>query len=842
MWPRPRRADDARMRASPASSPSTTRPPQRAESRPATVLTRVGGWCFDHPWRAIALWLAAVVTVFGAAGAVGPGFSATSDVPDSDSADGMAVLQAHFPELGTGGRSGTIVFRADQGVDDPEVRRAMEDLFAVVDAGFPDAAGDAEHPGATVVSPYSPQGAGQIAADGPLAGQVAYAQVNLAADVEDTASGRIGEAIAERAPAIDGLEVYPGGQYLTVADPPASELIGVAFAVVVLIVAFGSVLAMGLPIAVALGGVGAGVGGIVLLSNAVAIPEESTILALMIGLGVGIDYALFVITRYREGLHAGRSPRDATLAAMDSAGRAVVFAGTTVVVSMLGLLLVGIGWIGGVGVAVSATVLATMTASVTLLPALLGLVRGRVEVTRWRGLVAAGCGSVALLGAGLGVPALAAAGAVLAVLTLLASLAARPLRRTVPHRTPVPAGQTLAHRWSRTIQRRPWAWLATATVVLLVLASPVLDLRLGWPDEGNFPEGTDVRQAYDLLADAFGPGFNGPFVITAVPGVGGAAAGGEDVATLAGALADTPGVASVTPPMPDDPAAPAAWVMTLVPTTAPQDEATTALARELRADVIPAATAGSGLEVDVTGLTATNVDTTDYLADRMLLFFAAVLALSFVLLAAVFRSLLVPLKAVVMNVASIAAAYGVVVAVFQWGWGSRLLGLEGGPINPYVPMMLFAVVFGLSMDYEVFLLSRIREEYARTGDARGSVADGLAATARVITAAAAIMVAVFASFLLEDLRDIKVFGLGLAVAVLLDATLVRMLLVPATMELLGDRNWWIPRWLDRRLPRLHVEARPTATDIALAPRTKYPYRDESDRTKYDKPLASSTHS
>jgi putative drug exporter of the RND superfamily len=779
---------------------------------PTPTLTRVSAWCFDHPAAAITLWLVGLVAVFGGAGAVGPAFSATADVPDSDSADGFAVLGEHFPELGTGGRSGTIVFRARQGVDDPDVRAAMEELFALVDAGFPDEDGVPEHPGATVVSPYSERGAGQVAREGPLAGEVAYAAVNLAADVDDTESGRIGQAIVEHAPAIEGLEVAAGGQYLAEFQAPESELIGVAFAVVVLIVAFGSVLAMGLPIAVAAGGVGAGVAAIVLLSNVLPIPEPATLLALMIGLGVGIDYALFVVTRYRESLHAGRSPRDATADAMGSAGRAVVFAGTTVVISILGLLLVGIGWVGGVGVAVAVTVLATMLASTTLLPALLGLARERVEVTRWRGLLAAAFVAAAVLGVGVGFPPLAVLGAVGAGLTLLASTAVRSLRRPVPRRTARPVAQTYAHRWSRAIQRRPWPWLVGAAAVLLAIASPVTSMRLGWPDEGNFPEDTPTRRAYELLGDAFGDGFNGPFLITVVPGTDADDPAGA-VAALQGTLARTPGVATVTPPLADDPTAPAAYMMTLVPTTAPQEAATTDLVTELRADVIPAAVAGTGLEVDVTGLAASDIDTTDHLAGRMPVFFVAVLAVSFVLLALVFRSLLVPLKAVVMNVMSIAAAYGACVAVFQWGWGGPLLGIEGAPVNPYIPMMLFAIVFGLSMDYEVFMLSRIREEYARTGDATGSVADGLAATARVITAAAAIMVVVFGSFVFEDVRDLKLFGLGLAVAVLLDATLVRMVLVPATMELLGERNWWIPRWLDGLLPRLRVEGRPGGSPL-----------------------------
>ncbi|HVL06502.1 MAG TPA: MMPL family transporter [Acidimicrobiales bacterium] len=782
--------------------------------RRATLLGRIAGWCFENRVKAVGLWLAALFMIFGAAGALGPRFSASSAVPDSGSAAGFAVLQEHFPDLGTGGQSGTIVFRARQGVDDPGVRAAMEALFTLVDAGFPDGAGVPKHPGGTVVSPYSEGGKGQIARSGPLANQVAYAQVNLSTAVDDTESGLLGRAISAHAPVIDGLDVLPGGQYLAVIEPPKTELIGVAFAVLVLIIAFGSVLAMGLPIAVALGGVGAGIGTTLVLSHLFTIPQETILLGMMIGLGVGIDYALFIVSRYREGLHEGRSPRDATVAAMDSAGRAVVFAGTTVMTSMLGLLLVGIGWIGGMGIGVSATVLATMLTSTTLLPVLLGFARTRVELTRWRGLIAAGFTAVALLGLGIGLAPLAAAAATLAVLTLLASIVVRPLRRSVPRRATKPVRATYAYRWSRTIQRSPWRWLIGATALLLVLAAPVTSLRLGWADEGNFPEETTTRQAYDLLAEGFGAGFNGPFLITVVPGAGDSP---QAVLRLHGALERTAGVAAVTPPIANDPARPAAYLMRLVATTAPQDEATSDLVRRLRADVIPDAAAGTGLDVHVTGSAAINIDITDYLAERMPIFFGAVLALSFLLLMTVFRSLLVPLKAVLMNVLTIGAAYGVVVAVFQWGWAGQLFGIEGGPINPFIPLMLFAVVFGLSMDYEVFMLSRIREEYLKTGDATTSVADGLASTARVITAAAAIMVVVFASFMLEDLREIKLFGLGLALAVLLDATLVRMVVVPATMELLGDRNWWLPGWIERLLPHFAIERSAQSIEGPLAP-------------------------
>ena len=385
---------------------------------------------------------------------------------------------------------------------------------------------------------------------------------------------------------------------------------------------------------------------------------------------------------------------------------------------------------------------------------------------------------------------------------MLVSFAVRPLRKTVPHRPPKPIRETLAYRWSRTIQHRPWLWVVAGTLFLLTLAAPVLGLRLGFSDEGNLAEDTYTRQAYDLLAEGFGAGFNGPFIITVVPGDGDSVAA---VDTLQQALAETPGVAAVTPAFPNRPDAPEAYLINLVPTTAPQDAATTELVTTLRDDVIPAAIAGTALDVKVTGTAAANIDFTDFLARRTPVFFGAVLALSFLLLMVVFRSILVPLKAVVMNLLSIGAAYGVLVVIFQWGWGADLIGIDTGPIEAIVPLMLFAIIFGLSMDYEVFLLSRVREEYDKTGDSATAVADGLAKTARVITAAAAIMVVVFGSFVFEDDRTAKLFGIGFALAVLLDATIVRMLLVPATMELLGDRNWWMPAWLDRIIPKLNVD-------------------------------------
>jgi RND superfamily putative drug exporter len=388
------------------------------------------------------------------------------------------------------------------------------------------------------------------------------------------------------------------------------------------------------------------------------------------------------------------------------------------------------------------------------------------------------------------------------------------LKREVPKPTRKPADQTVWYRWSHVIQRRPWPFLIGGVAVLLLLAYPLLDLRLGASDEGNYAEDTTTRQAYDLLAEGFGPGYNSPFMAVA------ALDGPDDLAAfeqVRAAIESTEGVATVSPAIPNDPSNPTAAIAQIYAEFPPQSEQAEQLVVGLRSDVIPAAESAGGdnVEVLLTGNVPANIDFSDYLAGRQILFFGVVLLASFVLLMVVFRSILVPVKAVVMNLLSIASAYGVIVALFQWGHLSGITGLADGPIEPWAPMMLFAIVFGLSMDYEVFLLSRIREEYEHTRDAKNSVADGLASTARVITAAAAIMVVVFGSFVLEDDRISKLMGVGLAVAVLLDATVVRMILVPATMELLGDKNWWIPRWLDKILPRLHVEGSPThKADIA----------------------------
>ena len=754
---------------------------------------RLGSLCFRRRHIVAAAWFIALIVLGSIQGAVGTAFQDEFNLPNVESKKGFDILEEHFGGQGTG-VTGTIVFRADQGVRDPAVRSAMEALFAKVDA----------REDVTIASPYVEGGDRQIA----QSGKIAYADLEMPADTPFDETFKVSQEIEAAIPDIPGLEVEVGGAAFAEFAEPSSEVLGLAFAIVILILAFGSVLAMGLPVGVALGGISIGTILIGLISNVLTLPDFATVLGVMIGLGVGIDYALFIVTRYRENLHKGHSIQESVSIALDTAGRAVTFAGTTVVISLMGMLTMQVSFVGGLAVGAATVVAVTVVASLTLLPALLGFAGQRVDVTRWRGLIAAGLVAVALIGVGLKVSPLMV-GLPLAAIVLAASFVYAPLRREVPRFGQKPIRETLSYKWSRFIQHRPWQTAIAGAVVLIVLAIPVLGMRLGFSDEGNYAKDTTTRKAYDLLAEGFGPGFNGTFLLVAElpPGTD-----AGRLAAISDAVAADTGVAFVSPAVPDKPQSPAAALWRMVPKTAPQDAATTATVNRLRKTVLPPLEARAGFDVAVTGGVPVQVDFSNYLAARLPLFFAVVLGLSFLLLMTVFRSVLVPLKAVLMNLLSIGAAYGVAVAVFQWGWLSAITGVEPAPIEPFVPMMLFAIVFGLSMDYEVFLLSRVREEWVRTGDSRTSVADGLASTARVISAAAAIMVFLFGSFLLESDRIIKLFGLGLAVAVLLDATVVRMLLVPATMELLGDKNWWIPRWLDKVLPKVNVEGAPEGTD------------------------------
>ena len=707
------------------------------------MMRQLARFCYHRRRIVLSGWILLLVGLIVLSQVAGGESRTEFSLPGSESQEAFDLLE----ERGFATRAGEpaqIVFEAKQGVADPAVQQAMEAFFATVEEDV-----DA----ADVISPYEPAGARQMSEDGTIA----YAEVNLA-DRSQEEYQAVGEQIRELrdALAVDGLRVELGGTMFIEEAGFSSEFIGIIGAIIILLIAFGSVLAMGLPIVTALFGIGCGIALVGLTANVLSVPEFAAPAAGMIGIGVGIDYALFIVTRYRQGLHDGLDPEPAVIRAIDTAGRAVLFAGTTVVISLMGMLLINLDAMRGLAVSASLAVLMTMLASVTLLPAILGFVGRKIDA----------------LG--------------------------------LPHREQAEGDtrRSIWYRWSRVIQRRPWPAVVIGTVVLLVLAGPIVSMRLGFGDAGNRPAGDTTREAYDLLSAGFGPGSNGPLLLAAeLPN------GEQDLTALQGLSAQlnqTDGVAFASPPFPNE--AGDAAIIQVIPATAPQDEATSDLVGHLRDNIIPPVDAASGLDILVGGAPAAVIDFSDYTADVLPLFIGAVLVLSFLLLMAVFRSLLVPLKAVIVNLLSIGAAMGVVVAVFQFGWGLSLVGMgKEGPVEAWAPIMIFAVVFGLSMDYEVFLLSRIREEYDRTHDNATAVADGLAATARVITAAAAIMVCVFGSFVLGADPALKIMGLGLAVAVLLDATIVRLVLVPALMELLGDRNWWIPRWLDRVLPTLNVE-------------------------------------
>lgn len=758
------------------------------------MLARLARFCFRRRRIVLVCWALLLVGSGALQGTIGSDYRTEFGLPSSESQKGFQVLKENFGGTG-GGLNAQIVFQAKQGINDPVVKAEMEKFLARA----------ATLKGVSIASPYRPEGGQQIARQGDLAGRLAFADVGLDKGLTQQDFLRYRKTLIRAEPKIDGLSVLLGGQAFGEFKPPETELIGLAFAVVILIMAFGSVLAMGLPIGTALFGIFVGSGLLAIATQFLSVPDFTPFVGIMIGLGVGIDYALFIITRYRDGLRRGMSYEDATVEAMDTAGRAVLFAGITVMISVLGMWLMNLKFIQGLAVGASLTVLAVLAASMTLLPALLGFAQHRINVTRRRGVVGAVGLALAFLGGGIKIPALAAIGALIIVAAIALGFFVPALRTEVPHRAEKPLRETIWFKWSRLIQRRPWPMAIAGFAVLGLLAAPVLSLRLGFPDEGNFPKNTQTRKAYDLVAQGFGAGFSSPMIITARLTKPNDLAAMEAVSK---AVAADPDVAFASPAFtpPQQGSDPKAALIRVITRSSPQDVATDALVKRLRNEVVPSATAGTSVSAYVAGNGPANLDFSSYLAKRTPVFFGAVLGLSFLLLMLVFRSLLVPLKAVIMNLLSIGAAYGIVVAIFQWGWAKELVGVgKGGPIEPFLPMMLFAIVFGLSMDYEVFLLSRMKEEFDRTGDNATAVADGLATTARVITAAAAIMVVVFGAFVLEDQRTIKMFGIGLATAVFLDATIVRMLLVPATMELLGAKNWWIPKWLDRVMPKINVE-------------------------------------
>ncbi|GLX35726.1 membrane protein [Streptomyces roseochromogenus] len=715
-----------------------------------------------HRLVTVLIWLLALGATAAAAGAAGTAFSNDYEVPGTESAKANALLREGFH--GRGGDTDTIVWRTPdhQSARTPDVERRMTRALDAV-AALPGVG--------SVAGPYGPgaAGAAQISPDG----RTAYAVVTFdrpADSVPRSQAEAVVDTVRNPATLADGLQVELGGRAIGLTEAPSAhlaEVIGVVIAAVVLFLAFGSLAASLLPIATALVSVGSAYFGITLLGHAMPVADFAPMLGTLVGLGVGIDYALFIVTRHRKGLTRGLTVAEAAENAVATTGRAVVFAGATVCIALLGMLVLRLNFLDGVALAASLTVVLTVAASVTLLPALLSYIGPRALSRRER----------------------------------------RRLAADGP-RPESPTG--FAARWSAFVERHPKPLGLLATLVMLVLALPTLSLHLGTSDQGNNPAGSTTRKAYDLLAEGFGPGTNGPLAIVArLDGAGDHVA----VDRLTEALRTTGNVASVGPAVFNRSADTA--VLTVVPRSAPQSRATSELVDTLRREVIPRAAQGSTMEARVGGVTAGYDDFAGVIVGKLPLFVGVVITLGCLLLLLAFRSLGIPLKAAAMNVAAVASSFGVVVVIFQWGWGSELMGLgSAGPIEPFLPVIMVSVLFGLSMDYQVFLVSRMYEEWLETGDNRRAVRVGLAETSRVINSAAVIMISVFLAFVLSGDRLIAMFGIALAAAVALDAFVLRTLLVPALMHLLGGANWWIPRRLDRLLPRISIEppeCRPRAT-------------------------------
>ncbi len=715
-------------------------------------LGRLAGVSFRWRGRVVLGWIAALAVAIGLSAAFAGDFTADYSTPGSDSKQAQDLLEQRFPAQS--GDTVDVVVRADRPVTEAAVRSEVTDLLDEL-RGLPHVA--------AVDDPYTTQGG--IAENG----QTLIAQLNLDVvnpvdmPVEDTEQLLAAADAAER----PGLEVALGGQTIQQAEQSeiGSEMIALVVAALILLVTFGTVVAAGLPLGVALAGLAVSAALTGVIAALADVPDWSTALATMMGIALGIDYTLLMITRFREWRAVGLEPEAATVAALDTAGRAVLVAGSTVIVSMLGLFAMGLSFMRGAAVVTIAAVFIVMAAAVTLFPALLGY------LGRWVDRLRLPIG-----------------------------------RRSVPQVTA--GGHLVPTRrwavWTRLIDRHRILATVGGTAVLLALAAPFLGVRYGFPDAGNDPEDRSSRQAYDMAAESFGVGANGPLLIAAELS---SANDSSTVQNLATDIGDTPGVATASPPTMS--AGGNAALITVIPETGPQDKATEDLVRKLRADVIPAATDGTGVEAHVGGVTATNIDSNENVSSRLPYLIGGVIALSMLLLFAAFRSIVIPLTAAVMNLLSVAAAYGVMSYVLEGGWAGQLLGIDTEtPMPGFVPVIVFAVLFGLSMDYEVFLISRMREAWMRTGDNARAVRDGLAGTGRVITAAAAIMIAVFAAFVPSPDIILKVIGLGMATAILVDATVVRMLLVPAVMHLLGRANWWLPRSVQSRLPQLYVEGRP----------------------------------
>ncbi len=728
----------------------------------------LASWCVRHRVVVVLLWLLALVGMSVISQSVGTAFSNTFSLPNTESTTALNLLQKAAPSV-AGDREQIVVHTTNGSkVTDPKVEAAVTAMLDKVKS-VPHVS--------EVASPFDPLGAAQISKDGTTAfatvtfdKQAQYLSTPLAKQFVATAQTAIGP----------DLQVAVAGQVAENADRVSfgGTLLGVILAAIVLYLVFRSGFATVLPLASALASLGTAIGLIGLLSHVLKMPQFSTELVLLIGLGVGVDYALFIVTRHRQGLVAGEDVPDSIANAVNTSGRAVLFAGIIVCIALLGMFALGVSFLYGLAIAAAIGVSFTMIAALTLLPALLGFIGPRVmSKSQRRGLAESG-------------------------------------PRVIGEGT-----KGFWPKWAMFIQKRPVLPALVALIIVVLVALPFFSLRLGSSDQGNDPVGTTTREAYDLLANGFGPGFNGPLLLVSQRS---GQADTQALDSLATAVRAQPGVARVSPPvlLPAKDGKQVA-LTTVYPTTSPEASATTDLIDHLRQVTIPAAVAGTGESVYVGGNTAIFVDFARVLSSKLPLFIGLVVVLSFLLLAMVFRSIIIPLTAAAMNLLSIGAAFGVLVAVFQWGWLGSVFQAGGpGPVEAFLPVMLFAILFGLSMDYEVFLISRIQEEWLKSGDNAVAVRKGLAATGKTITAAALIMILVFGSFILGGERVIKEFGLGLAAGILMDALLIRMAIVPALMFMVGKTNWWFPKWLDRILPHVAVDPElPTSSGESGGPTT-----------------------
>ncbi|KFG03927.1 MULTISPECIES: MMPL family transporter [Streptomyces] len=708
-------------------------------------MSSLARWCHRHRLAVVLVWVGLLLVLGAGVGAAGSAFGNSPISQDTDSARATALLQKASDSAA--GKSGRVVWQLNGGkVTEPAAERTMTSALKDI----------ADAPGvAAVTSPYTSAGKGQISEDG----RTAYATVAFDEDVPDARIDHVKDLATEAG--TDSLHIALNGQAFTVNPKPnaVADAMGIILAFIVLLFVFRAVWVAALPIITAVVGVGTSAVTVILLSHVITLSDTTLTLGSLIGLGVGIDYALFIVNRHRGNLMSGMSVADSVAKSLNTSGRAVVFAGLTVVVALLGMLTLNVGIINGMAIGAAVTVVLTVLAALTLLPAMLGLIGPRVLSRRERGTAAG---------------------------------------RT---RTRSAGRAGVWGRWAERVQARPRALGLVALAVLTALAFPALSLRLGASDDGNLPTASTNRQAYDMIADGFGPGFNGPLVLAVqAPAPTDKAA----AARLVTALGEVDGVAGVAAaPMKDGQSV---GVISVVPTTSPQSAATSDLIHHLRDDVIPRAERGTSMTVYVGGVTASNDDFASVLMGKLPLFVLVIAALGFLLLAVAFRSLLVPAVGALLNILSIGVAFGAIVVVFQYGYGAGLLGLgSAGPIESFVPILVVGIMFGLSMDYQVFLVSRMREEWAHTGDSARAVRVGQAETGKVIAVAATIMVCVFGSFVFGGMRVISEFGVSLAVAVAADALLIRMIVVPALMHLCGKANWWLPRRLDRALPNISVE-------------------------------------